>query len=135
MLRLLADENIPKKLVTFLRQYGVDVTRLQDLGIRGISDRELVNIANELERIVLTRDADFTIPSLLSLIRYGVIYISYQPSKNEIQRLAGRPPALQTQAIKTHIAQIHERMQRPLQHNNQYRRLIPDNNATLGVKA
>ena len=90
MLRLLADENIPKKLVTFLGRYGVDVARLQDLGIRGISDRELVNIANELERIILTRDADFTVPSLLSLIRYGVIYISYQPSKNEIQKLAER---------------------------------------------
>ncbi len=90
MLRLLADENIPKKLVTFLRRYGVDVTRLQDLSPRGISDRELVNIANKLERTILTRDADFTAPSLLSLIRHGVIYISYQPSKNEIQKLAER---------------------------------------------
>jgi len=97
LLRLLADENIPKKLVTLLRQYGVDITRLQDLGIRGISDRELVNIANELERIVLTRDADFTIPSLLSLIRHGVIYISYQPSKNEIQRLAEKIASIANQ--------------------------------------
>ena len=97
MLRILADENIPKKLIVFLRQYGVDVTRLQDLGIRGISDRELVNIANELERIILTRDADFTVPSLLSLIRYGVIYISYQPSKNEIQRLAERIASIANQ--------------------------------------
>ncbi|MCE4600974.1 MAG: DUF5615 family PIN-like protein [Desulfurococcales archaeon] len=80
-----------------MRQYGVDVTRLQDLGIRGISDKELVNIANELERIILTRDADFTVPSLLSLIRYGVIYISYQPSKNEIQRLAERIASMANQ--------------------------------------
>jgi len=29
-------------------------------------------------------------PGLLSLIRHGVIYVSYQPSKNEIQRLAER---------------------------------------------
>ena len=90
MLKLLADENIPKKLVTFLRQYNVNVARLQDLGIRGISDRELVNIANKLERTILTRDADFMAPSLLSLVRHGVIYVSYQPSKNEIQRLAER---------------------------------------------
>ena len=90
MLRLLADENIPKKLVTFLRRYGVDVARLQDLDIRGISDKELVKIANDLKRVILTRDADFTTPSLLSLIRYGVIYISYQSSKSEIQRLAER---------------------------------------------
>jgi len=90
LLRLLADENIPKKLVTFLRQYGVDVARLQDLVPRGISDGELISIANKLERTILTRDIDFTTPSLLSLARNGVIYISYQPSKNEILRLAGR---------------------------------------------
>ena len=71
-----------------MRRYGIDVTRLQDLGTRGISDRELISLANKLERTILTRDADFTVPSLLSLIRHGVIYISYQPPKNEIQRLA-----------------------------------------------
>ncbi len=97
MLRLLADENIPKKLVTFLRQYGVDVARLQDLGTRGISDKELVNIANKLERTILTRDTDFTTPSLLSLARNGVIYISYQPSKNEIPRLAERIASIANQ--------------------------------------
>ncbi len=97
MLRLLADENIPKKLVTFLKQYGVDVARLQDLGIRGISDRELVNIANKLEKTILTRDADFTASSLLPLIRHGVVYISYQPSKNEIQRLAKRIASIANQ--------------------------------------
>ena len=68
MLRLLADENIPKKLVTFLRQYGVDIIRSQDLGIRGVSDRELVNIANELERTILTRRRRFY--STKSLISY-----------------------------------------------------------------
>jgi len=90
LLKLLADENIPKKLVAFLRQYGVDVVRLQDLASRGISDRELIDIANEHERVILTRDADFTAPSLLPLVRNGVVYISYQPSKNEIPRLAER---------------------------------------------
>lgn len=90
MLKILADENIPKKLATFLRQYGIDIIRLQDLGTRGISDMKLVDIANKLKRTILTRDADFTVPGLLSLIRHGVIYVSYQPSKNEIQRLAER---------------------------------------------
>ncbi len=97
MLRLLADENIPKKLVTFLRQYGVEVTRLQDLGTRGITDKELINTANRLGRTILTRDADFTLPSLLSQATHGVIYISYQPPKNEIQRLAERIASLANQ--------------------------------------
>ena len=75
----------------------LDIIRLQDLGTRGVSDRELINIANEHERKILTRDADFTAPSLLSLIRHGVIYITYQPSKNEIQRLAKRIASITSQ--------------------------------------
>ncbi len=35
MLRLLADENVPKRLVTLLRREGVEVVRLQELGLRG----------------------------------------------------------------------------------------------------
>ncbi len=77
-------------LVAFLMQYGVDTARLQGLATRGISDEELANIANELERTMLTRDADFTTPTLSSLIKNGVIYISYQSSKNEISKLAER---------------------------------------------
>jgi len=90
LLKLLADENIPKKLVTLLKRLGIDILRLQDLGIRGISDKELVNMANDLKRTVLTRDSDFATPGLLTLVKNGVIYISYQPSRNETSRLAKR---------------------------------------------
>jgi len=90
LLRLLVDENIPKKLAILLKKLNVDITRLQDLGLRGISDKELINTANELRRTILTRDSDFTTPSLLSLVGNGVIYISYQPSRDEIPRLAKR---------------------------------------------
>ncbi len=90
MLKLLADENIPRKLAILLKKFSVDIMRLQDLSLRGISDNELVNTANELRRTILTRDSDFTAPSLLFSARSGVIYISYQPSRDEIPKLAER---------------------------------------------
>jgi len=90
LLKLLADENTPKKLITILKQYGVDVSRLQDLAPRGISDRELVDMANKLDRTILTRDTDFAAPSFLSLVKNGVIYISCQFSKDEIPKIAER---------------------------------------------
>ena len=90
MLRLLVDENIPRKLATILKELNVDTIRLQDLGLRGIGNKELINTANELGRTILTRDSDFTTSSLLSMVRNGVIYISYQPSRDEISRLAKR---------------------------------------------
>ena len=90
MLKLLADENIPRRLVILLKTRGVDIIRLQDLGARGVSNQELVRIANRLTRTILTRDFDFTMPYFLSLTRSRVIYISYQPSRNELLRLAER---------------------------------------------
>ena len=90
MLRLLADENVPKRLVRLLVERGVDVVRVQDLGLRGIGDWELVEVANRLGRAVLTRDADFASPRVLSRARGGVVYISFQPSKGELPLLADR---------------------------------------------
>jgi len=97
LLKLLADENTPKKLITILKQYSVDVMRLQDLAPRGISDRELVEMANKLERTVLTRDTDFTAPSLLSLAKNGVIYISCQFSKDETPKVAEKVASIANQ--------------------------------------
>lgn len=94
MLKLLADENIPRRLVRLLQERGVDIIRLQDLGARGVDDLEVVRIANRLGRAILTRDHDFALPHLLSLVESGVIYISYQPSKNDIPDVADRITAL-----------------------------------------
>jgi len=97
LLRLLADENIPRKLVVLLKKLNVDAIRLQDTGNRGISDKELISIANRLERTILTRDSDFAIPNLLSLAENGVLFISYQPAKNEMPRLAERIASIASQ--------------------------------------
>ena len=42
MIKLLADENVPRRLVYLIREQGVDIVRLQDLKARGISDKELI---------------------------------------------------------------------------------------------
>ncbi len=90
MLRLLANENIPKRLVRRLLEEGIDTIRLQDLGIRGINDEEVVNVTNRLGCTILTRDSDYTTPSLRAKAYYGIMYIGYQPLKTEIPELAKR---------------------------------------------
>ena len=47
-------------------------------------------MSNRLGRAILTRDQDFTSPHLLSLVKNGVICISFQPLKNELSELAVR---------------------------------------------
>ncbi len=59
LLKLPADENIPRRLAALLKQYDVNAVHMQDL----------VDIASKLERTILTRDSDLTTPSLTSLVK------------------------------------------------------------------
>ena len=70
--------------------------------MRGVGDKELTNIANRLERAILARGPDFTPPRLLPLIRSGVIYTSYQPSRNQVPRLAERIASIARQLEPKH---------------------------------
>lgn len=58
MLRLLADENFNGEIVRglLLRQPGLDIVRVQDIGLAGAEDPEILGWAAENRRIVLTHD-------------------------------------------------------------------------------
>ncbi len=95
--RLLADENIPRRLIIYLREEGVDVVRLQDVAERGLADYELVSLANGEGRAILTRDRDFVEnPRLARAAHMGIVYLAYQPDKRELRSLAGRLARLLT---------------------------------------
>lgn len=55
---LLADENIEKPIVEFLRDKGFDVFYIIE-GKLSISDEEILNIADKENRILITNDKDF----------------------------------------------------------------------------
>lgn len=59
MAKLLADENVPLRLVEALCRMGHDVVRVQDPDIasQGKSDDEVLQIATSLRRAVLTENA------------------------------------------------------------------------------
>lgn len=58
MLRLLADENLNGDIVRGLmrRQPGLDIVRVQDVGLAGLEDRDILAWAAHSDRIVLTHD-------------------------------------------------------------------------------
>ena len=62
--KLLADENVPWPLVRLLRSMGLDVVWIPETSYRGISDNEVINLANRDKKVVLTRDSDYLKPSL-----------------------------------------------------------------------
>lgn len=58
MLRLLADENLNSDIVRglLLRQPDLDIVRVQDVGLAGTGDPDVLHWAAENDRIVLTHD-------------------------------------------------------------------------------
>ncbi len=58
MLRLLADENFHGDIVRglLLRQADLDIVRVQDVGIAGADDPDVLAWAAENNRIILTHD-------------------------------------------------------------------------------
>ncbi len=58
MIKLLADENFPSRSVDILRANGFDVLWILR-SYQGISDAEIINLANAEQRLILTFDKDF----------------------------------------------------------------------------
>jgi len=58
LIKLLADENIPKETVDLLKQQRVDVVSVQEIR-SGLSDRDILELAKVKGRIVVTFDKDF----------------------------------------------------------------------------
>ena len=56
--KFLADESLDYRFVKLFREKGHEVHAIVELE-RGISDEEVINMANDLEAIVLTEDTDF----------------------------------------------------------------------------
>jgi len=58
--RFLCDENVNHRVVEALRQRGIDVTHILDLGMLSAPDDEVIARALKEDRIILTRDySDF----------------------------------------------------------------------------
>ena len=58
--------------------------------MRGISDREVTGMANDLGRRVLTRDLDFTVQRLLRYAEYESPYLMHQLKREEIEEISER---------------------------------------------
>jgi predicted nuclease of predicted toxin-antitoxin system len=75
-IKLLTDENISPRVVSFLRRNGFDVLDVKDLGLNGTSDQILLDLAFKEQRFVVTHDADFgTLAINNEQPCYGILYL------------------------------------------------------------
>jgi predicted nuclease of predicted toxin-antitoxin system len=72
---LLADENIHPDVISFLREIGIDIESVTEKGIFGISDDDVLKLAVDSGRVVLTHDSDFGGLALMGAKFVGIIYL------------------------------------------------------------
>ncbi|MDO8661277.1 MAG: DUF5615 family PIN-like protein [Candidatus Woesearchaeota archaeon] len=76
-MKLLADENISRKLICLLKEEGHDILDVYELGLKGALDKELLLKARLENRIVLTQDKDFAELFYTEKDCLGVILLSF----------------------------------------------------------
>ena len=86
----LSDENIARGLTEFLRNEGHNVKDIKDEGLFGIPDEEVLSIAKEDNRVILTHDREFGGILNDPLKFKGIIFIRYsnQSPSNVIKKFS-----------------------------------------------
>lgn len=72
--RFLIDECLPKSMVSVFKKHHLNAEHIRILGLSGISDSKVINLAKKEKRILITRDMHFS--NLLDYpikSHYGVI--------------------------------------------------------------
>ncbi|HEX5112201.1 MAG TPA: DUF5615 family PIN-like protein [Saprospiraceae bacterium] len=82
MVKLLANENFPKKSTEFLRKKGYDIISIGE-DFPGITDSAVLALADHQERVILTFDRDYgeLIFKHKYRLKYGIIYLRLEKFK------------------------------------------------------
>ncbi|MFZ1630875.1 MAG: DUF5615 family PIN-like protein [Anaerolineae bacterium] len=79
-MRFLVDQDVYAATTRFLRNLGHDTITVSEIGLAQASDERLLQVAEELERILVTRDRDYGALVFLGGKGAGVIYLRLLPS-------------------------------------------------------
>ena len=78
-MKFLIDENVDIHICKALRKEGYDTKDIKELKLYSLSDKEILNLANKEERILITYDTDFERNSSLKSIKHcGIILLRFR---------------------------------------------------------
>ncbi len=74
-----ADEHVPLAVSRELKRRGIDILTVQEIKLRGRSDREQLHYASRQERVIITHDSDFLILVRKEKIEHhGILFFTSQ---------------------------------------------------------
>jgi len=79
-MRFLLDQDVYAATSRFLAGLGHDVAQAGQIGLSQATDEELLAVAQEQRRILITRDRDFGALVFVKVLGSGVLYLRMLPS-------------------------------------------------------
>jgi len=79
-MRFLLDQDVYASTARFLTDLGHDVVPVAQIGLAQADDEELLRVAHEENRILVTRDRDFGNLVFVRALGAGVVYLRLLPS-------------------------------------------------------
>jgi predicted nuclease of predicted toxin-antitoxin system len=79
-MKFLLDQDVYASTLRFLRDLGHEVIPVAEIGLSQAGDEELLRIAQEQNRIFVTRDRDFGNLVFVKALGAGVLYLRMLPS-------------------------------------------------------
>ena len=83
-MKLLLDQDVYAATARFLLDLGHDVVLVAGLGLSRAQDREILRVAQEQNRVLVTRDRDFGNLVFVRELGAGVIYLRIMPSTQNV---------------------------------------------------
>ena len=79
-MKFLIDQDVYAATARFLTELGHDVVRVAEIGLSQAADDELLRVAAEQQRLLVTRDRDYGRLVFVESLGAGVIYLRILPS-------------------------------------------------------
>lgn len=78
---------MPGEILTNLRRRSIEITSIDELDRKGCSDQEVIALAKENRRVIVTQDADFLNIASQGTTHCGIVFVRAGISIGDVERV------------------------------------------------